>query len=188
MVDKSKSSPPTGPTNDKSDHNSSDSSDDETNPADNNDRDVRRDPDYKGRATLGNNNRRITRATKDPDAPHCSLLINPQNWASLVTNVQVLFLLGTNKYGPVPFAIIMFTSHCLNSKGGKETAGMSSNPRQKALMISNLFKHITVTDRLQKSKHQKVKNCQSKLRTSSFSEFCEPSWETSWQANLCIKL
>ena len=33
------------------------------------------DPDYKVRIAPGNNNRRITRATRDPSTPHCSLLI-----------------------------------------------------------------------------------------------------------------
>ena len=34
----------------------------------------------------------------------------------------------------------------------------------------------------------KVRNCQSKLRTPSFSEFCEPFCEPLMQANECIKL
>ena len=81
-----------------------------------------------------------------------------------------------------------FSGHCLNTEGGKETAGKSSISRQKALIISNLFKHVTVTDRTQKCKQQKWENSQSKLNQELFfSELCQIFCEFLMQANQCIK-
>mgnify|MGYP006975637553 CR=1 FL=1 len=48
---------------------------DEKEPEVDNDRGKKRDPNYKARLAPGNNNRRTTRATRDPNIPHCSLLI-----------------------------------------------------------------------------------------------------------------
>ena len=40
-----------------------------------NDRGIQKDPNYKARLAPGNNNRRTIGATRDPNIPHCSLLI-----------------------------------------------------------------------------------------------------------------
>ena len=55
--------------------NHDDGDNDEEDPEVDNDKGTKQDPNYKVRIAPGNNNRRTTRATRDPNIPHCSLLI-----------------------------------------------------------------------------------------------------------------
>jgi hypothetical protein len=42
-------------------------------------KDVRKDPTYKPKITVEGNNKRVTRSTKDPSTPHCSLITSTQH-------------------------------------------------------------------------------------------------------------
>ena len=50
-----------------------------------NDKGTKLDPNYTARLTPGNTNRRSTRATRDPNIPHCSLLIQTFKYCATQT-------------------------------------------------------------------------------------------------------
>ena len=60
---------------------------DEVEPDIDNDRGTKLDPDYTAKVLPGNTERRSTRATRDPEIPHCSLLVQvAKHWETQTSN------------------------------------------------------------------------------------------------------